>query len=138
MGDSFGSDLTVRALEDDPGCIEAHLFLARQAKTPMLVGAHLCKAIETGDALWQPVAARQDDFVWWGEPATRPYMQAMKEHADWLVETGNEAGGRRVYGRLLKMNPADNQGIRYLVADLDGVEMDEGMEADEEESGFRI
>lgn len=45
----------VRALEDDAGCIEAHLFLARQAKTPALAGAHLRKAIETGASLWKPV-----------------------------------------------------------------------------------
>ena len=38
----------VRALEDDPGCIEAHVFLSRQAKTPALASAHLRKAIETG------------------------------------------------------------------------------------------
>ncbi len=128
----------VRALEDDPGCIQAHLFLARQAKTTALAGAHLRKAIETGNALWQPVASSQDDFAWWGEPATRPYMQALKEYGDWLVESGNESGGRRVYRTLLEMNPVDSQGIRYVVADLDGVEIDEGMETTEEESGFRM
>lgn len=65
-------------------------------------------------------------------------MQAMKEYGEWPVESGNEAGGRRIYGKLLDMKPLDNQGVRYVVADLDGAEIDDGMEADAEESGFRM
>ena len=36
------------------------------------------------------------------------------------------------------MNPVDNKGIRYVVANLDGVEIDEGMETAGEESGFKM
>ncbi len=48
----------VGALRDDPGCIEAHLFLASHAKEPHVVYAHLSKAVETskdsGSPLLQP------------------------------------------------------------------------------------
>jgi hypothetical protein len=65
-------------------------------------------------------------------------MEAIREYGDWLVENGHEAGGRRLYRKLLEMNPVDNQGIRYVVADLDKAGIDDGMEADAEESGFKM
>ena len=104
----------VGALRDDPGCIEAHLFLASHAKEPHVVYAHLSKAVETGKGLWEPIAAAQDDFAWWGVAATRPYMRALKEFAEWHADCGDDVTAHRLYNQLLSMNPNDNQGIRHI------------------------
>ncbi len=106
----------VGALKEDPGCIEAHLFLARHAKEPHLAYAHLSKAVATGRALWEPLAAAQDDFAWWGVTATRPYMRAIKEFALWHADAGDDLTTQRLFDQLLEMNPADSQGIRHLLA----------------------
>ncbi len=107
----------VGALNEDPGCIEAHLFLAHHAQEPHLVYAHLSKAVATGRALWAPVAAVQDDFAWWGVAATRPYMRAIKELALWHARCGDNLTTNRLFSQLLEMNPADGQGIRHLMAE---------------------
>ena len=108
----------VGALRDDPGCIEAHLFLAIHSKEPHLAYAHLTKAVATGKKLWEPVAAAEDDFVWWGVSATRPYMRAIKELALWYAECGDDVSSTQLFNQLLEMNPNDNQGIRYLMDDV--------------------
>lgn len=106
-----------RALRHDPGCIEAHLLLAENATEMHVRFAHLRKAVETGDALWCPVAARDDDFAWWGVSATRPYMQAMAALATEYAAWGDDTSANALRNRLLGMNPYDNQGIRHLMAD---------------------
>lgn len=107
-----------RALDEDPGCIEAHLFLTGHAKDGELARLHLAKAVTTGEALWAPVAATQADFSWWGVTATRPYMRAIKAVGDLLVEARDEVEAHRFYDALLRMNPGDNQGVRYVLAGL--------------------
>ena len=104
------------ALHVDPGCIEAHLFMGRHLKDPEQAMPHLQRAVETGDKLWEDVARREGgDMEWWGITATRPYMRAI--HALGLAhrEAGNEDEARECFGRLMEMNPNDNQGIRYLI-----------------------
>lgn len=54
----------------------------------------------------------------WGEVENRPIlriiqMQAMLHHND-----GNRTEAEKLYRMLLKLNPSDNQGIRYLLAGL--------------------
>jgi hypothetical protein len=119
--------LATRALRHDPGCIEAHLLLAEHAVYVHERFAHLNKAVETGRALWEPVADKDNDFAWWGVSATRPYMRAIAAlgaaHVDW----GDESMAAKLYDRLLTMNPNDNQGIRHRVAKIGVVAAAPGM-----------
>lgn len=114
--------LATGALRDDPGCIEAHLFLSRHASEDHVVRAHLEKAFRTGEELWAPIAAAQDGFAWWGVQATWPYMHAIKEFADWHAERGDDVTARRMYEQLLDMNPNDNQGIRHILEGMPDTE----------------
>jgi hypothetical protein len=107
--------LATRALRHDPGCIEAHLLLAEYAARFHQRMAHIGKAVATGAALWGPVVKRDNDFAWWGVSATRPYMRAIEAAADMSVEMADYAMATKLHGRLLRMNPFDNQGIRYKV-----------------------
>ena len=110
------------APHDDPGCIEAHAFLAARAEAPHLARLHLVKALRTGRALWEPVARAQPDFAWWGVAATRPYMRALKQPGDLLAGLGDARTAGICYRKLLEMNPRDNQGVRSIMRRAPGAE----------------
>jgi tetratricopeptide (TPR) repeat protein len=54
----------------------------------------------------------------WGLLETRPYMRALEGKARclWGMRQKEEALG--VYREILRLNPGDNQGIRYVLVDL--------------------
>ena len=112
--------LAMRAIRHDPGCIEARLTLAEQSRDSETRQRHLTKAVETGELLWTPVAERLGDgMTWWGFSGTRPYMRAVAALGHAHLDAGNETATRTCFERLLAMSPNDNQGIRYLVQELD-------------------
>ena len=55
-------------------------------------------------------------FHWWGEFETRPYMRVRHGLGLVLLATGRPDEAIAEFKELLKRNPNDNQGIRYLVA----------------------
>jgi len=55
-------------------------------------------------------------FSWWGELETRPYMRSRQGLGLLFLETKRYDEAIREFKELLKRNPNDNQGIRYLVA----------------------
>ena len=113
--------LAARALRHDPGCIEARLVLAEHAGSEQDVFLHLGKAVEAGDAMWTPVAAAMgDELTWWGFAGTRPYMLAIAALGQAHLSAGDTGPARECFERLLAMNPNDNQGIRYLIEEMDG------------------
>ncbi|OHD64482.1 MAG: hypothetical protein A2176_05970 [Spirochaetes bacterium RBG_13_51_14] len=57
-------------------------------------------------------------FYWWGELDTRPYMRARQGLGFVFLETGRFDQAILEFKELLKRNPNDNQGIRYLVAPI--------------------
>lgn len=108
-----------QALRLDPGSIEAHLVLAEDTTDPDMARLHLEKAVRTGQDLWHPVARDQDDFAWWGVTATRPFMRAIKALGDLTSEMGDERVSGICYRKLLAMNPVDNQGVRFVLGDVE-------------------
>ena len=55
-------------------------------------------------------------FSWWSELDTRPYMRARHGLGLVLLAIGRFDEAVSEFKELLKRNPNDNQGIRYLVA----------------------
>ena len=108
-----------QALRLDPNCIEAHLVLAKDATNRDKARLHLEKAVGTGQDLWHPVARAQGDFAWWGVTATRPFMRAIRALGELAMEMGDERVAEVCYRKLLAMNPADNQGVRSVVEDVE-------------------
>lgn len=51
----------------------------------------------------------------WSYLETRPYMQARAECADLLLESGQVDAALDAYAALLALNPADDQGNRFLL-----------------------
>jgi len=59
-----------------------------------------------------------DAFHWWGQLETRPYMRA-REGLAWVYwQTGRYDESIDEYEALLRRNPNDNQGVRYVLAPL--------------------
>ncbi len=54
----------------------------------------------------------------WGDIDNRKYLRAICNEAIYLHEGGEIEKAEELYKLLLKMNPSDNQGVRYLLAAL--------------------
>jgi len=55
-------------------------------------------------------------FAWWGELETRPYMRARHGLGLLYLEVESYDLAIALFKDLLRRNPNDNQGVRYLVA----------------------
>lgn len=124
--------LAGRALELDEGCIDALMLIATIAS-----GGEVEKAVELFAAVVEISRKRlgekffkENEGDFWGLLETRPYMRAHAGLAQMLVECGrvDEAIGH--YEELLKLNPNDNQGLRYelLSCYLQGKKLEEASE----------
>lgn len=54
----------------------------------------------------------------WGEVENRPILRIIQLQAMLYHDDGNRKGAKELYDLLLKLNPSDNQGVRYLLAAL--------------------
>lgn len=56
--------------------------------------------------------------MFWGDLDNRPYLRAICNKAISFHEDGNVDEAEKLYRFLLKLNPNDNQGVRYLLSAL--------------------
>ena len=107
--------LAREALALSPDCADAYVVLAEAAAEPERALALYESGVEAGER-----AIGADRFAggvgqFWGILETRPYMRALLGAAQTLADLGrtDEAVGR--FRELLRLNPNDNQGVRYLL-----------------------
>ncbi len=106
-----------RAITLDPDIADAYNGLAEVAMAKGdLVRAekHYVTAYEKAKA-----ALGTEDrkaFAWWGELDTRPYMRSRHGLGLLYLEVGRHDEAIALFEDLLRRNPNDNQGARYLVA----------------------
>jgi tetratricopeptide (TPR) repeat protein len=101
------------ALARDPECFPARIELADA---------------EFGQGNWKSCGEAYDEIirrgeylrndpstVWWKDAETRPYLRAVygKAMTEWHLSRFAESADHLEY--LLKCNPADNQGVRFLI-----------------------
>ena len=55
----------------------------------------------------------------WSDERTRPYMRALHGRGLCLWRLGRVDDARRIFARMLELNPNDNQGVRFLLRDID-------------------
>ena len=68
----------------------------------------------------------------WGDVDSRPYMRALHGRGLCLWRLGRAEEARQVFARMLKLNANDNQGARFLLADLDeGLSWEQSVEREE-------
>jgi tetratricopeptide (TPR) repeat protein len=108
--------LAKQALEIDPDCIDAYVLLSDEAPTRGEALGLLRQAVAAGERIMGPDAFERHDNRFWLAPDTRPYMHARHELANFLWVQGNRNEAIEHYRELLRLNPHDHQGVRYVLA----------------------
>jgi tetratricopeptide (TPR) repeat protein len=107
--------LARRALALSEDCGDACIILAEATSSPEEARDWYQRGVDAGARALGPerLAALAGEF--WGHLETRPYMRARLGLAQILRELGQEDVALDHYRELLRLNPNDNQGVRYLL-----------------------
>ena len=107
--------LAREALGIDPDCVDAHGLLGDLSRNPQEALGHYEAAVAAGARALGAAAFEADAGHFWGLLETRPYMRARLSLAQclWALGRRDEAIGHHL--ELLRLNPGDNQGVRYLL-----------------------
>ena len=114
-GDRAGARRILMALlEADLRCLDAHAHLGNFVfdHTPREALRHYEVGVRIGEL---SLGENFTGVLGWGLVDNRPFLRCMKGYGRclWRLGRGDEAA--RVFDRMLWMNPADNQGIRFLL-----------------------
>ena len=109
--------LARRALAISQDCVDAYVILAEEAARDVEEALKLYKAgLEAGERVLGTRAFAEDAGHFWGLTETRPYMRARAGLAQCLSALGKHNEAIEQYRDMLRLNPDDNQGVRYLLA----------------------
>ncbi len=109
--------LARKALGISPLCADAYVLLAEEAARSVEEARdYYVKGVEAGELALGPKDFKEYAGHFWGFLETRPYMRARAGLAAALMKLGDVEGAVAHYRDLLRLNPNDNQGIRYLLA----------------------
>lgn len=107
-----------KALRLSPLCADAFVLLAEETARTTDEAIELYRqGVKAGERALGPAPFEEDVGHFWGLLETRPYMRARSGLAQalWAAGRDNEAIGH--YQELLRLNPNDNQGNRYMLAE---------------------
>jgi tetratricopeptide (TPR) repeat protein len=107
--------LAREALKIDPDCVDALLLLAERQSDPEISLPMFRRAVEAGERSLGPEVFKNEVGNFWGILETRPYMRARQHVAMKLAELGRDEESAAELRELLRLNPGDNQGNRYLL-----------------------
>ncbi|SDH99527.1 tetratricopeptide repeat protein [Alteribacillus bidgolensis] len=109
--------LIQKALKIDENQPDAYLQLAKIAVSEKEELECTRKAVETGRAVLGEDFINKEKGHFWLLTETRPFMRAMQQYAS-LLEFTDPKQAAQIYEEMLKLNPSDNQGIRYQLLSL--------------------
>lgn len=110
-------DLAHKALTISPLCADAYVLLAEEeAKSAKDALELFRKGVEAGEQALGPSGFEEYAGHFWGFLETRPYMRARAGLAAILNAVGEVDAAIGHYRDMLRLNPDDNQGIRYVLA----------------------
>jgi tetratricopeptide (TPR) repeat protein len=108
--------LVRKALETSPSCADAYVALAQETAISTEEARDLfAKGVEAAERALGPQVFEEYAGHFWGYHQTRPYMRARAGLAGALLKLGETAGAIGHFRAMLKLNPDDNQGIRYTL-----------------------
>ena len=105
--------LARQALELDPNCADAYVILAEQAGTLEDELRLYAEGIAAGQRALGTEVLTEAAGDFWSISDTRPYMRSRLGLAKTLVRAGRGDEAIEHYQELLRLNPNDNQGVRY-------------------------
>jgi tetratricopeptide (TPR) repeat protein len=107
--------LARQALQLDADCTDAHVILAEQAGTLEDELDHYRGGMQAAERKLGSAFFAENVGHFWGISETRPYMRARFGLAESLAAAGQVDEGIAHYQELLRLNPNDNQGVRYVL-----------------------
>jgi tetratricopeptide (TPR) repeat protein len=104
------------ALAVCPDCADAYVLLAEHATSRKEALRLYEQGVAAGERALGAEAFERDIGHFWGVLETRPYMRARLglAHSLWMAGSRDEAVGH--LEDMLRLNPHDNQGVRYTLA----------------------
>ncbi len=107
------------ALALSPNCADAYVLLAEEEADTLNRALELYqRGIEAGERALGAKYFKRNAGHFWGLLETRPYMRAREGLARTLWRLKRYEQAIAHYRELLRLNPGDNQGIRYALLDL--------------------
>jgi len=109
--------LVEQALKVSPDCADAYVLLAEEKAQSLEEAFSLYDAgVKAGERSLGEKIFQEEVGHFWGMVETRPYMRARAGLAQCLWELGKHKEAIEHYRDMLRLNPNDNQGIRYILA----------------------
>ncbi len=106
-----------KALRLSPLCADAYVILAEDAAGSEEERRDVfARGVAAGELALGPKEFKTCAGSFWGVLETRPYMRARAGLAGALLRLGDREGAVAHWRAMLKLNPNDNQGVRYLLA----------------------
>jgi tetratricopeptide (TPR) repeat protein len=111
--------LAHEALSISPDCTDAYVLLAEEeADTVRRALEYYQQGVKAGERALGEAYFEENEGHFWGLLETRPYMRARQGLANTLWELGREEETLAHFRDLLRLNPNDNQGVRYSLLNL--------------------
>ncbi|MCT7974313.1 tetratricopeptide repeat protein [Laspinema olomoucense] len=108
--------LAKRALKISADCVDAYVLLAQEsAKTLKEAKGFYEQGVQAGERALGPEFFEEHAGYFWGMTETRPYMRARQGLAECCLQLGETEEAIAHYQQMLRLNPNDNQGIRYML-----------------------
>jgi hypothetical protein len=104
------------ALDVCPDCADAYVLLAEHAPSRKEALRLYQQGVAAGERALGPDAFQRDVGHFWGILETRPYMRARLGLAHALWTAGQRDEAVQHLQDMLRLNPGDNQGVRYTLA----------------------
>jgi tetratricopeptide (TPR) repeat protein len=108
--------LARQALALSADCADALVLLAEQARTRKERLDLYQQAVAAGERALGPEGFRENAGHFWGVLETRPYMRAREGLASTLWTLGRREEAAEHLREMLRLNPGDNQGVRYILS----------------------
>jgi tetratricopeptide (TPR) repeat protein len=109
-------ELARQALELSPDCADAYVLLAEHSRSRKEALDLYGKGVAAGERALGPQLFEDQVGHFWGILETRPYMRARLGLADALWMAGRREEAAQHLQDMLRLNPNDNQGLRYTLA----------------------
>ncbi|MDR2360847.1 MAG: tetratricopeptide repeat protein [Oscillospiraceae bacterium] len=107
--------LAKKALKTSPYCADGYNILAEEANDIAERVRLYAQGVEMGKMALGKKFFKQNEGHFWGIIETRPFMRSMEGLADCLWEQGERQKAIETYQEMLRLNPNDNQGVRYVL-----------------------
>jgi tetratricopeptide (TPR) repeat protein len=105
--------LARKALELSADCADAYVLLAEESADLSQTRDLYVQGVAAGERVLGPTVFAEQAGHFWGDVRTRPYMRARFGLARCLDDLAQRDEALTHYRELLRLNPGDNQGVRY-------------------------